>query len=135
MTSIHLVVKQWRDWFLYLLYTEQGHRCPRHRLRHRGHRFDEDHAPLLQSQRAGQGVGTLWSREGGESVPRAGDQAQVLQGEVQDGRTGAVEPVALLDGVWRGGRRGGFVKTKADGRDLLGEGRSGACAWQNKQNS
>lgn len=55
---------------------------------HRGQRFDENHGPLLQSQGArqwtGQGVGTLWSLRCSKctSWAGAGDQTEVLQGEV-----------------------------------------------------
>lgn len=114
------------------MHTDQGHWLPRYRLlqRHRGHRFDEHHASLLQSQGAGLGVCALWSLRASEGVLWAGarDQTQVLQGEVEDGRTGAVEAVGLLDGdVRRGGSSSRFVKTNAGGCNLLGEGRSGAC--------
>lgn len=34
------------------------------------------------------------------SWARARDQAQVLQSEVEDSRTGALKAVGLLDGVW-----------------------------------
>ena len=124
--------------YFHLLHTEQRHWVCRHRLvnRHRGHGFDEDHASLLQRQRgrqgAGQGAATLRSLRGSEGVSWAGDQAQVLQGEVEDGRTGAVEVVSLL----RGARRVGSsrsVEAKAGGCHLLDRGRSGACGQQNKK--
>lgn len=99
--------------------------------RHRGQRFDENHPPLLQSQRAGQRAHLLWGRRGHDGAGRAGagDQAQVLQREVEDGWTGAVEALGLLGGE---GRRGGSgsVETKAGGCDLLDWGRSGACREQ-----
>lgn len=50
-----------------LLDTDQGHWLSGYRLLdgHRGHGFDENHPSLLQGQwarqRAGQGVGTVWS--------------------------------------------------------------------------
>lgn len=116
---------------LYLLHADQGHLLPRYRLLdgQGGHGFDENHASLLQSQRAGQGVGTVGGLRGSEAASwaGAGDQAHVLHGEVEDGRTGAVEPVGLLEGVWRGGRSGGFVEANAGGCNLLGYGGSGAC--------
>lgn len=116
---------------LYLLHADQGHLLPGYRLLdgQGGHGFDENHASLLQSQRAGQGVGTVGSLGGRKAASRAGarDQAQVLQGEVDDGRTGAVEAVGLLGGVWRGGCSGGFVEANAGGCNLLGYGGSGAC--------
>lgn len=56
--------------FFYLLYADQCHWLWRYRLldRQRRHRLDENHASLLQSQRAGQGVCMLWSLRGSEST-------------------------------------------------------------------
>lgn len=84
---------------------------------------------MLQTQRAGQGVETLGGVGGGvpASWTGAGDQAQVLQGEVEDGGTGAVKALGLLRGVWRGSSGGGFEQANAGGRDLLGWGSSGSC--------
>lgn len=116
---------------LYLLYADQGHLLPGDsRLDGQGgHGFDENHASLLQSQRAGQGVGTVRSLGGSKAASwaGAGDQAQVLQGEVEDGGTGAVEALGLLGSVWRGGCSGGLVEADAGGCNLLGYGGSGAC--------
>lgn len=119
-----------------LLYTDQGHLMWGYSLLngHRGQRFDENHGPLLQSQGTrqwtGQGVGTLWSLRCSKcaSWAGAGDQTEVLQGEVQDGRTGTVEAVGLLGGLWRS-CVSGSLKPKVGGRNLLGWGRSGACSW------
>lgn len=91
--------------------------------RYRGHGFDEHHASLLQWQRAA----TVGGLGGSEAAPWAGarNEAQVLQGEVEDGGTGAVEAVGLQ------GSGGGFEKTDAGGRYLLGDGGSGA--WRRRQ--
>lgn len=60
--------------FFYLLYADQGHWLPGYRLLdgHRGHRFEENHASLVQSQRALQCVGTVGSLGGSEAVYWAG---------------------------------------------------------------
>lgn len=129
------LLKPWVD--LYLLYTDEGHWLCRYRLLHgyRGHRLDENHASLLQSQRprqrAGQGVGALWRLRGGEGASWAGawDQTQVLQGEVEDGGAGAVQLVGLLGGARRvsGGSGSRPVTAEAGWCDLQGWDRSGAC--------
>lgn len=119
----------------YLLHTDQGHLLPRHRLLdgYGGHGFEEKHPSLLQSQWAGQGVGMVRSLGSSKYVSwdRARDQAQVLQGEVEDSRAGALKAVGLLDGVWWGSSSSGFVKANAGGCNLLSCGRSGSCQWQN----
>lgn len=90
--------------------------------RHRRYRSDENHASLLQGQRAGQGVGTFWSLRSSDGVSWAGarDQTQVLQGEVEYGGTWTVEVVGLLGGERRGSSSSRSVNTKAGGCDLLG---------------
>lgn len=114
----------------YLLNADQGHLLGGRRLLERqgGHGFDEQHASLLQTQRAGQSVEALGSLGSGVSVPWTGprDQAEVLQGEVEDGGTGAVKALGLLRVVRRGRSRGGFEKANAGGCDLQGRGRSGS---------
>lgn len=97
-----------------------------HRLLERqgGHGFDENHASLLQTQRAGQSAEALWSLRSSISVSwtGAGDQTEVLQGKVEDSGTGAVEALGLVRTVWRGSSssRGGFEKANAGGCHLLG---------------
>lgn len=83
---------------------------------------------MLQTQRAGQRVETLGSLGSSKSVAwtGAGDQTEVLQGKVEDGRTGAVKALGLLRVVWRGSSRGGFEKANVGGCDLLGWTSSGS---------
>lgn len=102
---------------------------------HGGHGLNEDHAaPLMQAQvgRQGHGAGVLWglgstrAASGYRARPR--DEAQVLQGKVEDGRAGAVEAVPWS----REGRGGGRpVEGEAGGGELLDRGRS--RAWEGER--
>lgn len=123
-----LSLRRWRS-AVYLLQADQSERLSRQRRLDWNRRdgLDEHQASRLQAQR---GAGALWRLGGPEGTAWAGDQTQVLQREVQDGRAGTADPTGLM---WRGegGGSQGFAQAKVGRGHFKGGGRSGAWGQKN----